>query len=288
MDFSLSHLHHVASGVPQGSVLGPTNPRFTYKISDHNIEAHIHHVTSKAKKLLYMLERSFKGSYVNTCAYIYRAFVRPILKFAGPVWDTVLLRDRNLVESVQRRATHRLELFNLTSFSERRLRGHLIVTFRILHGLMGTNLMHLYRLSRSNLRGHSFKLHKEPFKTTLIASKCSMIAGGLLSVFGNEAPHHNFPLCFEKMVVTFVSKAGHIATIPLNEQRTVITELRKVNPERRIILHQDNASSHTAQKTRQYLTKENVELLDHPPYSPDLSPNDFFTFLSRKLKTDSV
>ncbi|CAH1998961.1 unnamed protein product [Acanthoscelides obtectus] len=93
------------------------------------------------------------------------------------------------------------------------------------------------------------------------------------------------------MVATFVSKAGHIATIPLYEQRTVtagwytiiclpkvITELRKINPERRIILHQDNASSHTAQKTRQYLTEENVELLDHPPYSPYLSPNDFFTF----------
>ncbi|CAH1969158.1 unnamed protein product [Acanthoscelides obtectus] len=74
----------------------------------------------------------------------------------------------------------------------------------------------------------------------------------------------------KQMVATFVSKA----TIPLNEQRT----LRKINPERRIILHQDNASSHTAQKTRQYLMEENVELLDHPPYSPDLSPNDFFTF----------
>ncbi|CAH1964776.1 unnamed protein product [Acanthoscelides obtectus] len=73
----------------------------------------------------------------------------------------------------------------------------------------------------------------------------------------------------KKMVATFVSKA-------------IITELRKINPERRIILHQDNASSHTVQKTRQYLTKENVELLDHPPYSPDLSPNDFFTF--QKIK----
>ncbi|CAH1999530.1 unnamed protein product [Acanthoscelides obtectus] len=95
----------------------------------------------------------------------------------------------------------------------------------------------------------------------------------------------------KKMVATFVSKAGHIATIPLTEQITdttdwytticlpkVITELRKINPERRIIFHQDNASSHTAQKTRQYLTEENVELLDHPPYSHDLSPNDFFTF----------
>ncbi|CAH1962018.1 unnamed protein product [Acanthoscelides obtectus] len=58
----------------------------------------------------------------------------------------------------------------------------------------------------------------------------------------------------------------------------VIIELRKINPERRIILHQDNAPAHTAQKTMQYLTEENVELLNHPPYSPDLSPNDFFTF----------
>ncbi|CAH2019332.1 unnamed protein product [Acanthoscelides obtectus] len=79
----------------------------------------------------------------------------------------------------------------------------------------------------------------------------------------------------KKMVATFVSKAGHIAIIRLNEQRTitadwypiiclpkVITEIRKINPEGSIILHQDNASSHTAQKTRH----------------PDLSPNDLFTF----------
>ncbi|CAH1997356.1 unnamed protein product [Acanthoscelides obtectus] len=89
------------------------------------------------------------------------------------------------------------------------------------------------------------------------------------------------------MVATFVSKAGHMATIPLNEQRTVttdwytticlpkvITELRKINPERRIIQCKLTHSS----KTRQYLTEENVELLDHPPYSLNLSPSDFFTF----------
>ncbi|CAH1999243.1 unnamed protein product [Acanthoscelides obtectus] len=63
----------------------------------------------------------------------------------------------------------------------------------------------------------------------------------------------------------------------LHEELGVRKLLRKINPKRRIILHQDNASSHTAQKTRKYLTEENVELLDHPPYSPDLSPNDLFT-----------
>ncbi|CAH1987752.1 unnamed protein product [Acanthoscelides obtectus] len=74
------------------------------------------------------------------------------------------------------------------------------------------------------------------------------------------------------------TKKGHIATIPLNEQRTVTADwyttiwLPKNHPSSR------QTSSHTAQTTRQYLTEENVELLDHPPYSPGLSPNDFFTF----------
>ncbi|CAH1960467.1 unnamed protein product [Acanthoscelides obtectus] len=71
------------------------------------------------------------------------------------------------------------------------------------------------------------------------------------------------------MVATFVSKADHIATIPLNEQRTVTADWYTT-----ICL----PKTMQAQKRRQYLTEENVELLDHPPYSPDLSPNDFFTF----------
>lgn len=64
----------------------------------------------------------------------------------------------------------------------------------------------------------------------------------------------------------------------------VIAELRKTNPKRRIILHHDNASSHTAHQTIEYLEQQNVEILDHPPYSPDLSPNDFFTFPKIKKK----
>ena len=95
----------------------------------------------------------------------------------------------------------------------------------------------------------------------------------------------------KKMVASFVAKSGHVATIALENQRTVnaqwytticlpevIAELRKDNPNRRITLHHDNASSHTARVTKSFLEQQNVEVLDHPPYSPDLSPNDFFTF----------
>ena len=41
------------------------------------------------------------------------------------------------------------------------------------------------------------------------------------------------------------------------------------------ILHHDNASAHTALSVREFLaTKQTV--LEHPAYSPDLAPSDFF------------
>ena len=44
------------------------------------------------------------------------------------------------------------------------------------------------------------------------------------------------------------------------------------------ILIQDNARPHTSQVTRQKLTQLNIEVLPHPPYSPDLSPTDYHFF----------
>ena len=48
------------------------------------------------------------------------------------------------------------------------------------------------------------------------------------------------------------------------------------------LLHQDNAPAHNALSIRQFLVERNVAVLDHPPYSSDLAPCDFFLF--SKLK----
>jgi hypothetical protein len=40
------------------------------------------------------------------------------------------------------------------------------------------------------------------------------------------------------------------------------------------LLH-DNARSHTANKTNEKLRNFKWEVLEHPPYSPDLAPSDF-------------
>ena len=62
---------------------------------------------------------------------------------------------------------------------------------------------------------------------------------------------------------------------------------------RKIVLLHDNARPHTAQLTVTTLNRYGWECLEHPPYSPDLSPCDFHIFgplkkamKGRKFKSD--
>jgi len=42
------------------------------------------------------------------------------------------------------------------------------------------------------------------------------------------------------------------------------------------ILHHDNAPAHTALSVREFLATKQITVLEHPAYSPDLAPSDFF------------
>ena len=44
------------------------------------------------------------------------------------------------------------------------------------------------------------------------------------------------------------------------------------------ILHHDNAPAHNALSVKRYLAKNNIPVMEHPPYSPDLAPSYFFLF----------
>ncbi|UYV71504.1 hypothetical protein LAZ67_8003523 [Cordylochernes scorpioides] len=50
------------------------------------------------------------------------------------------------------------------------------------------------------------------------------------------------------------------------------------------ILHVDNARPHTAHVVLQFLAKHSTIQIPHPPYSPDLAPNDFFLYPKLKMK----
>lgn len=53
------------------------------------------------------------------------------------------------------------------------------------------------------------------------------------------------------------------------------SELRKSNA---WILHQDNASAHNALPVEPFLAGKKIPVMDHPLYSPDLAPCDFYLF----------
>ena len=44
-------------------------------------------------------------------------------------------------------------------------------------------------------------------------------------------------------------------------------------------LHHDNASSHTSKMTRQFIDESGLQILPHPPYSPNLAPCYLWLFL---------
>jgi transposase len=72
------------------------------------------------------------------------------------------------------------------------------------------------------------------------------------------------------------------STSPAKTHRHVVeVAVRRKQPgflQRGIVLLHDNARPHTANPTYELLWRYNWEVLDHPPYSPDLAPSDFHLF----------
>ena len=74
---------------------------------------------------------------------------------------------------------------------------------------------------------------------------------------------------------TTINKGYYIKVL-----KTLGTHLQRKRPKiaKNFILHQDNATPHTAGLTRAFLAKFKIEVLGHTPYSPDLAPCDFWLF----------
>lgn len=100
------------------------------------------------------------------------------------------------------------------------------------------------------------------------------------------------------MVVSFFDQRGMIYThyceagrnINTEYYMEIITQLIRVHiPRKRpeyqggkFKLHQDNARPHVSKKMIEFFEKKKIELVPHPPYSPDLAPCDFFLFPTLK------
>jgi histone-lysine N-methyltransferase SETMAR len=70
----------------------------------------------------------------------------------------------------------------------------------------------------------------------------------------------------------------------------ILAEVDRIRPaataedaRRKVVLHFDNASPHSASATASFLSSHRMKRAPHPPFSPDLAPSDFYLF--GKVKT---
>ena len=102
--------------------------------------------SQRAMAVLRSVRRAFVRFDIETFSIIYTTYIRPHLEYCIQAWSPYYAKDILLLEKVQGRATklvwglkelsyeERLERLKLFSLEERRLRGDLIQTFKLLTG----------------------------------------------------------------------------------------------------------------------------------------------------------
>ena len=135
-------------------------------------EKQVSNVGQKANGVLVSIKRTFKYININSFPVLYKSLVRPHLEYCNSIWSPYMVKDINLMESVQRRATkivptlsllpyeERLKLLDPPTLKYRRRRGDMIITYKMLNGLIDIDGENFFRMSNSYARGHCKKLYK--------------------------------------------------------------------------------------------------------------------------------
>ena len=140
---------------------------------------HIQNAVKKANRVLGCLARTFQHLNKDTFLLLYKAMVRPHMEYASCVWCPRLIKDRDLIEQVQGRATRlvpetkglpynsRLKELQLHT---RRQRTDVIQTFKIIKRIDSVNQdcrcsqcpsKLMFQKASGTTRGHSEKLQTQ-------------------------------------------------------------------------------------------------------------------------------
>uniref|UniRef100_A0A8D8TMU7 Uncharacterized protein n=2 Tax=Cacopsylla melanoneura TaxID=428564 RepID=A0A8D8TMU7_9HEMI len=138
--------------------------------------SHTDKVTKKAMSMIYLIKRVFKNLSIEGASKIYKTYVRPMIEYAIPVWNPQYKKNIESLEQIQRKATKisskirkfdypkRMEILNLTTHEERRLRGDLIEIYKLstnYYSCFNTEENEFLTFNQSSRRGHQMKLTKE-------------------------------------------------------------------------------------------------------------------------------
>ena len=116
-----------------------------------------------------LMKISFENIDKDMFRPLYNTLIRPLLEYCVHAWSPYLVKDIQLLENVQRRATKlvreirnmeyedRLTELKIPKLIDRRIRGDMILTYRLLSGEEGINHETFFTLEKSHykLRGHS-------------------------------------------------------------------------------------------------------------------------------------
>jgi hypothetical protein len=136
--------------------------------------SHIRSIATKAHQRANMILRCFLTRDINCLIKAFTVYVRPIIEYCSSVWSPTYKKDIELLEKVQRRFTkrlpgmkrlsylERLANLNLTTLEARRLHIDLCLCYRIVNGLVDTNLSDMFTFAADcgSTRGHPLKLVK--------------------------------------------------------------------------------------------------------------------------------
>ena len=132
-----------------------------------------------ANKILGMIYRSIECKNRSVVLKLYKSLVRPVLEYCIPVWSPYLQKESDALEKIQRRATkmikdikhlsyeERLSVLGLTTLRTRRLRGDLILMYKVVKGLVNVDVSKFFKFDTNHLRGHQFKVYKNRFRTNI-------------------------------------------------------------------------------------------------------------------------
>ena len=134
-------------------------------------ELNFHKQTSsaikKANGVLVMMKKSFSAFDDTNLAILYKTLVRPRLEYGNVVWGSHYKEDIEAIEKIQRRATkmvprlknmsceERLRQLKIPSLAQRRRRGDMIFTYKLITGQMNITKTDFFKMSNLSQGGHS-------------------------------------------------------------------------------------------------------------------------------------
>ena len=144
--------------------------------NDLHFNQHITEKVQLANRNLGLIARTFKYLDDDMMKTLYKALVRPHLEYASTVWSPYKMKEKKLIEGVQRRATkllpylrnkpydERLRHLGLPTLEYRRYRSDLIQVYKLLHGIDNADYRIFFKKSTTQLRGHNQKLFQRQNK----------------------------------------------------------------------------------------------------------------------------